>query len=159
NRPDAARHSDSSKTCRTSSRSPGSRVGEREMADTPTRKESVSTASGPTRPSTGLASERATAADFRESFGEDLSEVLDVTKWKLGGDLAQEYPRIAQEVREALAQEDETQRRIRTEVFPKLMDPAAAPGCGVFAADMDILRLIHRGLLFNGGVEACDGTV
>ena len=24
---------------------------------------------------------------------------------------------------------------------------------------MDVLRLIHRGLLFNGGVEACDGTV
>jgi hypothetical protein len=86
-------------------------------------------------------------------------EVLDVTRWKLSGDLAEEYPRIEQEVREALAQEDEDQRRIRTEVFPKLMDPAAAPGGGVFAANMDVLRLIHRGLLFNGGVEACDGTV
>jgi hypothetical protein len=62
-------------------------------------------------------------------------------------------------VAEALAQENEHQRRIRTEVFPKLMDPASAPGCGVFASSMDVLRLIHRGLLFNGGVEACDGTV
>jgi hypothetical protein len=99
------------------------------------------------------------AVDFRESFGEDLHRVLDVSTWRLGGDLAEEYPRIEQEVRDALAQEDEHQRRIRAEVFPRLIDPATAPGCGVFAATMDILRLIHRGLLFNGGVEACDGTV
>ena len=99
------------------------------------------------------------AADFRGSFGEELRQVLDVASWRLGGDLAEEYPRIEREVGEALAQEDEHQRRIRTEVFPKLMDPASAPGCGVFAANMDVLRLIHRGLLFNGGVEACDGTV
>jgi hypothetical protein len=100
-----------------------------------------------------------TPADFRESFGEDLSEILDVNTWKLGGDLAEEYPVVERQVREALAAEDETQRRIRTEVFPKLMDPASAPGCGVFAANRDVLQLIHRGLLFNGGVEACDGTV
>jgi hypothetical protein len=129
------------------------------MAVPQSSNESADTVSAAARPPTRPASEPAPAADFRESFGEDLSEVLDVTKWKLGGDLAQEYPRIEREVREALAQEDETQRRIRTEVFPKLMDPASAPGCGAFAADMDILRLIHRGLLFNGGVEACDGTV
>jgi hypothetical protein len=41
-----------------------------------------------------------------------------------------------------------------------LFDPASAPpGGGVYAANGDVLRLIHRGLLFNGGVEACDGTV
>ena len=129
------------------------------MAATQSSDESVSTVSAETLPLTRPASDPATAADFRQNFGEDLSEILDVSKWKLGGDLAQEYPRIEREVREAIAQEDETQRRIRSEVFPKLMDPAAAPGCGVFAANMDILRLIHRGLLFNGGVEACDGTV
>ncbi len=98
-------------------------------------------------------------AAFRESFGDDLDRVLDVNTWRLGGDLAQEYPRIEREVREALAQEDQYQRRIRTEVFPKLGDPAAPAGWGVFGANMDVLRLIHRGLLFNGGVEACDGTV
>jgi hypothetical protein len=129
------------------------------MAATQSPNEPVSTVSDAALPLTRSPSEPATATEFRQSFGEDLSEVLDVTKWKLGNDLAQEYPRIEQEVREAIAQEDETQRRTRTEVFPKLMDPASVPGCGVFAANMDILRLIHRGLLFNGGVEACDGTV
>jgi hypothetical protein len=123
------------------------------MPETQSSQEPVSAT--PTRP----AFAPATAAGFRESFGENLSDVLDVRKWHLGGDLADEYPRIEREVREALEQEDETQRRIRTEIFPKLMDPAAAPGCGVFASNMDVLRLIHRGLLFNGGVEACDGTV
>jgi hypothetical protein len=118
-----------------------------------------SAVSASARPALRAASEPPTAADFREGFGEDLRQVLDVTTWRLGSDLAQEYPRIEREVREAIAQEDEYQRCIRTEVFPKLMDPASAPECGVFAANMDVLRLIHRGLLFNGGVEACDGTV
>jgi hypothetical protein len=115
----------------------------------------LATARTPTR----SAAEPATAADFRESFGEELRQVLDVSTWRLGGDFAQEYPRIEREVREAIAQEDEHHRRIRTEVFPKLGDPASLPGCGVFAAHVDVLGLIHRGLLFNGGVEACDGTV
>src|SRR5437763_378296 len=129
------------------------------MATTQSANESVSPVTAAARPSTGPVAEAPTVADFRESFGEELHEVLDVGKWKLGNDLAGEYPRIEQQVREALAQEDETQRRIRTEVFPKLIDPASPAGCGVFASDMDVLQLIHRGLLFNGGVEACDGTV
>jgi hypothetical protein len=104
-------------------------------------------------------SEPCGSREFRENFGEELRQVLDVGSWRLGGDLAQEYPRIEREVREALAREDEYQRRIRTEFFPKLSNPAAPPGYGVFRANMDSLQLIHRGLLFNGGVEACDGTV
>lgn len=99
------------------------------------------------------------APEFRESFGEDLRQVLDVDTWKLGGDLAAEYSRIEREVREALAQEGEHHRRIRTEIFPKLRDPAAPHGRGVYRASWDVIGLIHRGLLFNGGVEACDGTV
>jgi hypothetical protein len=98
--------------------------------------------------------------DFRASFGEDLRAVLDVGTWRTGWDLAQEYPRIEREVREAVAQEDDHQRRIRADVFPKLFDPATAiPEGGVYAANRDVLGLIHRGLLLNGGVEACDATV
>jgi hypothetical protein len=100
------------------------------------------------------------AGEFRETFGEDLRQVLDVGTWRTGWDLAAEYPRIEREVAEAIAQEDEDQRRIRTDVFPKLFDPATAPpGGGVYNANRDVLRLVQRGLLFNGGVEACDGTV
>jgi hypothetical protein len=98
--------------------------------------------------------------DFRQGFGENLSDVLDVGRWQTDRDLTREFPRIEREVREAIACETEHQRRTRAELFPKLCDPAAAvPGGGVFQANRDVLGRIHRGLLLNGGVEACDGTV
>jgi hypothetical protein len=98
--------------------------------------------------------------DFRDSFGEDLSAVLDVHSWAPAWDLTREYARVEREVRESLADEDNLQRRARALVFPRLFDPGVAAGQGgVFAANGDVIRLIHGGLLFNGGVEACDGTV
>jgi hypothetical protein len=101
-----------------------------------------------------------TAADFRASFGEDLGQALDLATWRPGSDLAQEYARIESEVHRAVADEDVLQQRIRAEIFPRL-NPAAigVKGAGVFPADRQLLARIHRGLLFNGGVEACDGTV
>lgn len=95
---------------------------------------------------------------FRATFGEELGDILDVGAWRAGNDLAQEYTRIEREVQDALSQEATHQRWIRRSVFPRLTDPAL-PGTGVFGANMDVIRLIHQGLLFNGGVEACDGTV
>ncbi len=129
------------------------------MATTTFRNDAAAPVPAEANPPLRSAAQSVNAADFRECFGDELQRVLDLSTWRLGGDLAEEYPRIEREVAEAIAQESEDQRRIRTEFFPKLMDPASAPGCGVFASNMDVLRLIHRGLLLNGGVEACDGTV
>lgn len=100
-----------------------------------------------------------TADDFRQSFGEDLQSTLDVDTW-LPGDLSQEYSRIEREVREAVDQENELQRRIREEVFPLIETrPNAPKGAGTYGpVEVATLQKIHRGLLFNGGVEACDGT-
>jgi len=99
------------------------------------------------------------ADDYREHFGEELRDILDIGTW-LPGDLSREYRRIEEEVHGAVRQEDSLQRRIRARVFPLLNDPARAPrGGGVFQAKLDLLARIHQGLLFNGGVEACDGTV
>lgn len=100
------------------------------------------------------------ARRFRDGFGEDLAQVLDLGTWKTGRDMTQEYPRIKSEVEVAVAQERDIQERTRTDVFPKLFDPATAPpGGGVYEANEEVLGLVHRGLLFNGGVEACDATV
>jgi hypothetical protein len=97
---------------------------------------------------------------FREGFGEAVDDVLDIRTWRTGRDLTQEYPRIKEEVKQAIDCQTEHEQWIRTEVFPKLFHRAGAPPCaGVFEANRDALDLIHRGLLLNGGVEACDGTV
>jgi hypothetical protein len=99
-------------------------------------------------------------AVFRESFGEDLTQVLDVATWQSGRDPAGEYARIEREVRDAVAQQTGHERRIRDEVFPKLFNPPyAAPGGGVFAADYGAVERVQRGLLFNGGVETCDASL
>jgi hypothetical protein len=118
------------------------------------------TLSSPDFPVRRLDQAPVTAADFQSHFGEELRQVLDIGTWRPGGDLAREYTRIEHEVQEAIAQETEHQRVTRAVLFPKLFDTAVGPpGCGVYDANRDILRLIHRGLLFNGGIEACDGTV
>ncbi len=100
-----------------------------------------------------------TSEEFRESFGEDLRRTLDVETWR-PGDLGEEYGRIDREVREAVALEGEFQRRIRSEVFPMLGNSSRAPkGAGVYGPiEAATIKEVHGGLLFNGGVEACDGT-
>src|SRR5262245_9303673 len=65
---------------------------------------------------------------FRESFGENLSQVLDVNAWRAGWDLAREYPRIEREVREAVEQESAHQRWAREYLFPKLFDQVTGAG-------------------------------
>lgn len=99
------------------------------------------------------------AAEFRAGFGEDLQRTLDLDTWSPGAQLAQAYQRLEAEVRDAVAREDALLRRIRADIFPRLSDyPGAPPSAGVYRADPHDLERVHRGLLFNGGVEACDGT-
>jgi hypothetical protein len=96
-----------------------------------------------------------TARDFRDGFGEDLRDVLNVWSWHTGWDLTREYLRIEREVKEALDSETEVQRYTRLHIFPRLRKW----GGGVYNARLDVVRTIHRSLLFGGHVEACDGTV
>ena len=100
------------------------------------------------------------SAEYAESFGENLRHTLDLDTWLPGEDLSQIYDRLADEVRAAVAQEDDALTAIRRRVFPMLVGRSGAPkGAGWYkAAPADIER-VHRGLLFNGGVEACDGTI
>ena len=98
------------------------------------------------------------AEEFRASFGEELSQTLDLDSWRTGFNLDEEYRRIEREVGEAVEREGDYQRDIRNEVFPRLQWGEAPPGAGVYAIPVEDIETIHRGLLFNGGVEACDGT-
>jgi hypothetical protein len=100
-----------------------------------------------------------TTDDYRDGFGEDLQQTLDLATWSAGEDLSDVYSRIEAEVRVAVEQEAGLRKTIRAVIFPRLSDyPGAPKGAGVYKADVPSLERVHRGLLFNGGVEGCDGT-
>lgn len=97
--------------------------------------------------------------ELESALGESLSCTLDLNTWKRGEDLNQLYGRLEQEVREAVEQEGRIRERIRAEVFPLLSNrPGAPSGAGVYSVPIEHIERVHSGLLFNGAVEACDGT-
>lgn len=107
-----------------------------------------------------LDQENIAADEFREGFGEDLQRVLNLDTWSLGSDLGEIYRRVNDEVQAAVQQENAACEGIRKEIFPRLARyPNAPNGAGVYRAALQDLERIHRGLLFNGGVEACDATI
>ena len=99
-----------------------------------------------------------TSAEFRASFGEGLAEVLDVAGWRPGLDLTVEYARLEREIAEAVERETAVQAQIRRVVFPKLKASAGPPEAGFYDnITRGEIAAVHRGLLFNGGVQAADG--
>jgi hypothetical protein len=99
------------------------------------------------------------AHEFEAAFGESLAEALDLATWVPGEDMAELYARLEQEVAAAVAHENQMRGRVREIVLPRLRTRPGAPLCaGVYRSDIEQLERVHRGLLFNGLVEACDGT-
>jgi hypothetical protein len=97
--------------------------------------------------------------EFQTSFGETLDQALDLNTWHHGEDLSHLYGRLEQEIAEAVKEEDVLRERVRAVVFPRLETrPRAPKGAGVYRAVIADIEKTHRGLLFNGQVEACDGT-
>ena len=97
--------------------------------------------------------------EFKAAFGEDLAQALDLATWVPGDEMDALYGRLEQEVEAAVAQETVSRAQVRAVVFPRLRTrPDALPGAGVFQATVADLERVHRGLLFKGLVEACDGT-
>jgi hypothetical protein len=98
--------------------------------------------------------------EFSNSFDESLTHALDLDTWHPGGNLANLYERLRREVAEAVKQETCIHKEIRDRVFPSIATRTGAPkNAGVFRTTAERLEEIHKKLLFNGGVEACDGTV
>jgi hypothetical protein len=100
------------------------------------------------------------AEAFEECFGESLRHTLDLGSWRDGVDLVREYARVEAEIERAVEFESEQQVRVREIVFPRV---GFAPGAPPEAGHYDTLTVadvadVHRGLLFNGAVECCDGT-
>lgn len=101
-----------------------------------------------------------TADEFHEQFGESLPDVLSMRDWQDGVNLVREYARIEREVAAAVEVERRHEGEVRERVFPMLKGPNAPEEAGhYFDITTDQIKQVHQGLLFNGGVEACDGTV
>lgn len=95
---------------------------------------------------------------FKTAFGEPLESFFDMNKWHEGEALADTYERLDSELKESFKQESRTREQVRKELFPKVFKRRSAPpGAGCYQATIDQLAHLHKGLLFNGGVEACDG--
>lgn len=99
------------------------------------------------------------ADSFAAAYGESLDATLDIDSWQTGGDLEGLYERLTAEVESGVAVENAQRETIRREIFPRLRNRPSAPSvAGCYRATPDDLRRVHRSLLFNGAVEACDGT-
>lgn len=99
-------------------------------------------------------------SEFEATFGERLERALDIGTWTRGEDWMANLDRLEQELADALAQEKRTRQPIRDTIFPRLkMAPGAPRNAGVYRADRNSMERIYSGLLFNGQVEACDGTM
>jgi hypothetical protein len=105
-----------------------------------------------------LANRQVTLQEFETAYGEPFHKTLDLGTWTQGEDLAESYSRLEQEIAEALAKEDQYRRIVRETIFSRLKESPGAPeNAGVYQANRSDLERVHLGLLFNGGVEACDG--
>ena len=113
-----------------------------------------------TRPKTTASQPMVTTDEYQAAHGETLAKTLDLATWKPGADLMQMYERLRCEVADAAQQETVLYQRIRQQIFPLLFTRVEAPPqAGVYQATEKQMQEVHRKLLFNGGVEACDGTV
>jgi hypothetical protein len=110
----------------------------------------------------GLASSEGdgtTPSDFEAAYGEPFSRTLDLNTWTQGEDLAATYARIEQEIAGALTQESSRRKQIQDIVIPRIKNaPDAPPNAGLHEVSPAEIERIHRALLFNGQVEACDGA-
>lgn len=122
--------------------------------------ESRGRAPNPTQDVDPVAPAEVTPEEFSEGFGENIHQTLDVDTWRSGEDLGAIYRRIEAEVRDAVRQEESYRKTIREVVFPRLAASYGAPrGAGMHPVDKGHLERVHRGILFNGGIEAADGTL
>ena len=97
--------------------------------------------------------------EFKAAFGESLDTALDIDTWRPGDDLAAATERLEREIADSVEQDNRVRQEIRDRLFPiAFTSPDAPPNAGSYQIEPANLEQVQRGLLFNGAVEACDGT-
>jgi hypothetical protein len=96
---------------------------------------------------------------FEQAYGEPFSKTLDLATWSLGENFDEMMTRLDREIADAVEQARQDRETIRREILLKLgSELGSAKQAGLYGVDSKNLERVMRGLLFNGGVEACDGT-
>ena len=96
----------------------------------------------------------------QEALEREILESLDLNNWPKGPDLERMYRRLTKEVGDAVSNETKAIAHLRNEIFPRLQaefSDLPRPVFGRFSLDM--LQEAHRSILFNGSVEAVNGTL
>jgi hypothetical protein len=101
---------------------------------------------------------------FERTFAEPLEKFLDLGTWHSGLDLDRVYGRLQDDIEHAVAAgitaEDAVADSLRTHFFSELSTwPGRPPLAGRWGVSLDDLQRVHKGALFTGDVEACDGLV
>ncbi len=96
---------------------------------------------------------------YASAYGEPIGVTLNIDGWQSGGDLEGLYQRLETEVYSAVQFEDAQRDLIRREILPHISTRPGVPSCaGCYRVTRNDLERTHKTLLFNGAVEACDGT-
>jgi hypothetical protein len=96
---------------------------------------------------------------FEQAYGEPFSKTLDLTTWSQGENFDDMMTRLDQEIADAVDQARLDRETIRREILLKLgSELGPAKQAGLYSVNSKNLERVMRGLLFNGSVEACDGT-
>jgi len=97
--------------------------------------------------------------EFERAYGEKLEHAVDPDTWAPGENLADISERLYRMVEDAVRNEDVARAQVRDRVFERLITrPGAPKHAGAYQMKPEWVERVQLGLLFNGGVEACDGT-
>ena len=96
--------------------------------------------------------------DYLASFGESLTQTLDLERWANGLNLEDIMRVFREQIGGAMRKEDVLRATVRKELLPLLKSrPKAPAGAGVYQATEEELKAVHEGVLFRGNVEAVNG--
>jgi hypothetical protein len=109
-----------------------------------------------------MEAEASNALESKQKFESELVKSLNIDSWTTGLNLNDLYSRLEleKEVVESLNNEDKARAILREKIIPQFANSEASiPYSGLYNVTPEQIQKAHYGLLFNGGVEATDGTI
>lgn len=109
-----------------------------------------------------MEAEASNALESKQKFESELVKSLNIDSWTTGLNLNDLYSRLEleKEVVESLNNEDKARAILREKIIHEFANSQAnIPYSGLYNVEPDQIQKAHYGLLFNGGVEATDGTI